>query len=71
MPYVKIQVTQEGVTDEQKAALIADTTQMLERILNKSPATTFVVIEEVALENWGFAGLPVAQHRKNLAENQQ
>jgi 4-oxalocrotonate tautomerase len=36
--------------------------------LNKPLAATFVVIEEVELENWGFGGLPVAEYRKQLAQ---
>lgn len=67
MPYVKIQVTDEGVTPEQKAALIAETTAMLQRILGKEPATTFVLIEEVKLTNWGVGGLPVAQYRQQVS----
>jgi len=63
MPYVHIQVTDEGVTAGQKAELINGTTDMLSKVLNKDPATTFVVIEEVPLENWGIAGLPVAEFR--------
>jgi 4-oxalocrotonate tautomerase len=34
------------------------------RILGKDPATTFVVIEEVATDNWGVAGVSVAERRK-------
>ncbi|GAA0778614.1 4-oxalocrotonate tautomerase family protein [Roseibium denhamense] len=63
MPYVNIQVTREGVTSDQKAALIKGTTDLLVDVLGKSPSTTFVVIEEVALENWGIGGLPVAGFR--------
>ena len=70
MPYVNIQITDEGVSAEQKAALIKASTDMLERILNKIPATTFVVIEEVPMENWGIAGLPVEQYRQQLANKQ-
>ena len=66
MPYVNIKVTKEGVTPEQKAALIAGVTDLLERVLNKSPATTFVVINEVELEDWGIGGLPVEAYRKSL-----
>lgn len=66
MPYVNIKVTKEGVTPEQKAALIAGVTDLLERVLNKSPATTFVVINEVELEDWGVGGLPVEVYRKSL-----
>lgn len=63
MPYVKIEITRDGVTREQKAALIRETTEMLVRILNKDPATTFVLIEEVDLDNWGIAGESVAVRR--------
>lgn len=63
MPYVHIQVTREGVTVEQKEALIAGATDLLVRVLNKNPATTFVVIEEVDTDNWGIAGMPVTKYR--------
>ncbi|WP_426131165.1 tautomerase family protein [Pararhizobium sp. PWRC1-1] len=66
MPYVNIKITKEGATKEQKAELIAGVTNLLVRILNKSPATTFVVIDEVAVEDWGVGGLPVADYRKRL-----
>jgi hypothetical protein len=29
---------------------------------------TFVVIEEIEMENWGWGGLPVADYRKKLAK---
>ncbi len=65
MPYVNIKITREGgVTSEQKAELIKGATELLQRVLNKSPATTFVVIDEVELENWGIGGLPVEEYRK-------
>ncbi len=70
MPYVKIQVTDEGVTAEQKAELIKGTTELLRVVLNKNPATTFVVIEEVPLDNWGVAGLPVEQFRQQLTDEE-
>ncbi|KIN77847.1 tautomerase family protein [Sulfitobacter mediterraneus] len=67
MPYVNIKVTREGVTPDQKAELISGVTDLLVRVLDKSPATTFVVIDEVALEDWGIGGLPVEQYRNALA----
>ena len=63
MPYVNIKVTREGVTAEQKADLIGGVTDLLVQVLHKDPATTFVVIDEVALEDWGIGGLPVLQYR--------
>jgi len=67
MPYVNIKVTREGVSSAQKAELISGVTDLLVRVLDKSPATTFVVIEDVALENWGIGGLPVEQYRREVA----
>ena len=67
MPYVNIKVTREGVTADQKAELIRGVTDLLVRVLDKSPATTFVVIDEVELEDWGIGGLPVEQYRREAA----
>src|SRR5512147_471188 len=39
MPYVNIKITDEGVTKEQKAALIEGVTNLLREVLNKNPAT--------------------------------
>jgi 4-oxalocrotonate tautomerase len=68
MPYVNIKITREGATSEQKAKLIKGVTDLLVEVLDKSPATTFVVIDEVDLEDWGVGGLPVAEYRKTLRE---
>lgn len=64
MPYVNIKLTREGVTANQKAELISGVTDLLVRVLDKKPATTFVVIDEVALEDWGIGGLPLEQSRR-------
>jgi 4-oxalocrotonate tautomerase len=66
MPYVNIKITNEGATPEQKAELISGLPDLLVRVLNKSPGTTFVVIDEVAMEDWGVGGFPVADYRKTL-----
>lgn len=66
MPYVNIKITREGATPAQKAELIAGVTDLLVRVLDKSPATTFVVIDEVALEDWGIGGLPVQEYRAQV-----
>ncbi len=64
MPYVNIKITREGVTNEQKAELIAGATELLQRVLNKNPATTIVVIDEVEMDNWGIAGEQVTLRRQ-------
>ena len=65
MPYVHLQITREGVTVEQKEALIKGVTDLLVRVLKKDPATTFVVIEEVDTDNWGIAGMSVTKYRRH------
>jgi len=64
MPYVNIKITNEGVTAEQKAQLISGATELLQNVLNKNPATTVVVIDEVETDNWGIGGEQVTQLRK-------
>lgn len=64
MPYINIKITQEGATAEQKAELIQGATQLLQRVLNKDPATTVVVIEEIPTDNWGVAGESITERRK-------
>jgi 4-oxalocrotonate tautomerase len=68
MPYVNIKITREGATATQKAALINGVTDLLVRVLDKNPATTFVVIDEVELEDWGIGGLPVEDYRQSLRD---
>lgn len=68
MPYVKIEVTREGVTREQKQALVRGVTALLERVLAKDPATTFVTIDEIDTDNWGIGGELVSDRRARQAE---
>ena len=64
MPFVNIKITKEGVTKEQKVKLIEGVTQLLVDVLNKNPATTVVVIDEVNTDNWGIGGECVTEIRK-------
>ncbi len=64
MPYVNIKITNEGSTAEQKAELIQGVTELLQTTLNKNPATTVVVIDEVETDNWGIGGEVVTEIRK-------
>jgi 4-oxalocrotonate tautomerase len=64
MPYVKIEVTREGVTREQKQQLIKGVTDLLSDVLNKDPQFTHVVIQEVDLDNWGHAGEQASVQRE-------
>jgi len=67
MPCIRIEITREGVTREQKKQLIAGATELMVRVLDKDPASTFVVIDEVDLDNWGVGGLPVVEWRHEQA----
>ncbi|TCL75738.1 4-oxalocrotonate tautomerase [Rhizobium sp. BK251] len=74
MPIVTIQITREGTTPgasaataEEKAALIKGVSELLLDVLKKPMRGTFVVIEEVEKENWGWGGLPVDAYRAQLA----
>ncbi|HJS03285.1 MAG TPA: 4-oxalocrotonate tautomerase family protein [Variovorax sp.] len=71
MPIVTIQVTREGtkpgadsVTAEEKAALIKGASELLRDVLNKPLESTFVIIEEIATDNWGWGGLPALEFRR-------
>jgi 4-oxalocrotonate tautomerase len=67
MPYIRIEVTREGVTLAQKKQLIAETTDLMVRVLNKDPASTFVVIDEIDTDNWGLSGRTVTELRREEA----
>ena len=56
MPYIKIEVTREGVTKEQKQQLIKGVTDLMVTVLHKDPMLTHVVIDEVDTDNWGING---------------
>ncbi len=64
MPFVNIKITKESATADQKAELIKGTTDLLVKVLGKNPKTTFVVIDEVETDNWGFGGKSVTELRK-------
>jgi 4-oxalocrotonate tautomerase len=68
MPYVRIEITDEAVADQAKAEVIAGVTELLQRVLGKDPATTFVVIDEVPLANWGIGGVPVSEWRNRARD---
>lgn len=64
MPYIKIEITREGTTREQKQALIKGVTDLMSDVLNKDPQLTFVVIQEYDLYDWGHAGEQVSVLRE-------
>jgi 4-oxalocrotonate tautomerase len=78
MPIITVQLTREGtepgvdhVTAEQKAEIYKGMSQVLLDVLGKPLDWTWVIFEEVDLENWGWGGLPVLEYRKKLREQAQ
>ncbi|AOF53431.1 tautomerase [Rodentibacter caecimuris] len=65
MPYVNIKVTggKEAPTAQQKAEIIEGVTLLLQKVLNKNPETTVVIIDEVDMDNWGIGGKTVTARR--------
>ncbi|SAK55481.1 putative tautomerase [Caballeronia fortuita] len=77
MPIVTIQVTREGhtpganaVTAEEKKQLIEGASKLLLDVLNKPLDTTFVVIQEVDMDNWGVGGMTVPEYRRHKQAKQ-
>ena len=76
MPIVTVQLTKEGTapgadrtTPEQKAAIYKGMAEVLRDVLGKPVDWTWVIIQEVELEDWGWGGLPVLEYRKRKAED--
>jgi 4-oxalocrotonate tautomerase len=67
MPTVTIQITREGTTPEQKAALIKGATDVHRDVLSKPPGLTFVAIRGVGSQDWGVDGLPTTEYRLRAA----
>lgn len=67
MPYVNIKITREGgTTRAQKAAIVKGVSELLRDVLGKAMSGTYVVIDEVELEDWGVGGLLVEDYRKQV-----
>ena len=64
MPVVKIELTREGVTREKKQELIKGVTDLITNVLNKDPHLTHVMIREIELDDWGYAGEQVSVLRE-------
>lgn len=67
MPYINVRITRGSVSREQKARIVAEMTDTLVRVLGKKPEHTHVVIDEVDLDNWGYAGKLTSELRAGEA----
>ncbi len=55
MPYVELKLVGK-LTQEQKAKIVEEFSQTLERVANKPRSATYIVIEEMPAANWGANG---------------
>lgn len=55
MPYVNVQILA-GASVAQKRAVVSDITRSLVSRLGKKPEHIHIVIDEIATDNWGYAG---------------
>ncbi len=63
MPYIQLQITA-GASRAQKTQIVREFTDTLARVLGKKPEHTHIVIQEIAEEDWGFAGLLTDEWKK-------
>lgn len=63
MPYINLQITK-GASVEQKKQIVAEFTQTLVTVLDKKPEHIHIVIQEIELDDWGFAGQLTSELRR-------
>ncbi len=55
MPYINVKLAG-SITREQKAQIAEEITDTMERIAHKPKSYTYIVFEEVEMEDWAIAG---------------
>ena len=56
MVYINVQITK-GASRSQKERVVKAMTETLVTVLDKKPEHIHIVIQEIAEEDWGFAGM--------------
>lgn len=64
MPLINIKLVEGPISAAQKAELISGATELVARVLDKKPSSTWVIIEEVSPDNWGVGGEALARHSR-------
>jgi 4-oxalocrotonate tautomerase len=64
MPVLTLQFTPEGVTRQQKAALVQGLTRVIKEVLNRPESLTHIVLQEVDPDNWGVGGVLALDFRR-------
>lgn len=68
MPYVNVKITRGDVSIDQKRRIVQDISRSLVETLGKKPEHIHIVIDEIAPENWGFAGMLTSEWRAREAK---
>lgn len=55
MPYVNVKVAGE-LSNDQRRQIIEGVTELMQKVANKPPAATYVVIDEVPRSHWAKNG---------------
>lgn len=64
MPYVNVQIT-EGATRQQKQRVVERINAAIVEELGKRPEHIHIVIQEIPLDSWGYAGKLTDDYRAN------
>ena len=68
MPYIHVQMIEDGNTEDQKDALIAGITQVFVDVLDRRADSVWVVIDEIPQRAWGIGGRSIAARRASAAQ---
>ena len=55
MPFIEVKVAG-SLSKEQKQQIASGITDIMEKVANKPPSATYIVINEVLRENWAKSG---------------
>ena len=55
MPFIEVKVAG-SLSKEQKQQIASGITDIMEKVANKPPSATYIVINEVPRENWAKSG---------------
>jgi 4-oxalocrotonate tautomerase len=58
MPYINVKLAG-SLTREQKAKIAEEITDTMERVAHKPKSYTYIVFDEVEMEDWAIAGKPL------------
>ncbi|GAB2190926.1 2-hydroxymuconate tautomerase family protein [Sessilibacter sp. MAH2] len=61
MPFINVKLIKNEKNKAKKAELIRRLTEVMTEVMDKPPASTHVVIEEIDAQDWGVAGIQISE----------